>query len=146
MNALRLTTAPCREESVNMVQGWRREEEGWVRVRSVMDSGCGVSVAPPGMCPTYPITESEGSRRGQDFMPASEDTMPNIAGCGPRQWWRDNDQVPDFRREQSAKLDHRDMRRWSSRFWEPRDFRQTWWHGCGLGNGNGKDHTFPAGE
>ena len=78
MNALCLTTAPCREESVNMVQGWRREEEGWVRVRSVMDSGCGVSVAPPGMCPTYPITESEGSRRGQEFMSASEDTMPNL--------------------------------------------------------------------
>ena len=78
MNALCLTTAPCREESVNMVQGWRREEEGWVQVRSVMDSGCGVSVAPPGMCPTYPITESEGSRRGQEFMSASEDTMPNL--------------------------------------------------------------------
>ena len=78
MNALCLTTAPGREESVNMVQGWRREEEGWVRVRSVMDSGCGVSVAPPGMCPTYLITESEGSRRGQEFMSASEDTMPNL--------------------------------------------------------------------
>ena len=43
-----------------------------------MDSGCGVSVAPPGMCPAYPIAESEGSRRGQEFMSASEDTMPNL--------------------------------------------------------------------
>ena len=30
------------------------------------------------MCPTYPITESEGSRRDQQFMSASEDTMPNL--------------------------------------------------------------------
>ena len=94
-----------------------------------MDSGCGVSVAPPGMCPTYPITESEGSRSGQDFMSASEDTMPNLGeqklGVVLRHWWRDNDQVSDFRREQSAKLDHLDMRRWSSGFWEPCDFRQT---------------------
>jgi hypothetical protein len=43
-----------------------------------MDSGCGVSVAPPGMCPAYPIEESEGSRRGQEFMSASEDTLPNL--------------------------------------------------------------------
>jgi len=68
-----------KEESVNMVSGnWRREEKGWVQVRSIMDSGCGASVAPPGMCPTYPIEESEGSRRGQEFMSASENTMPNL--------------------------------------------------------------------
>ena len=63
---------------MNVVQGWRREEEGWVRVRSVMDIGCRVSVASPGMCPTYPIKESNGSRHGQEFMSASENTMPNL--------------------------------------------------------------------
>ena len=74
-----LQTIPPKEESVNMVSGnWRREEKGWVRVRSIMDSGCGASVAPPGMCHTYPIEESEGSRRGQDFMSASENTMPHL--------------------------------------------------------------------
>jgi len=77
--AMCLTAVSPKEESVNMVAGnWRREDQGWVRVRSVMDSGCGVSVAPPGMCPAYPIEESEGSRRGQEFMSASEDTMPNL--------------------------------------------------------------------
>jgi hypothetical protein len=76
--ALVFTTTAPKEEVVNMVQGWRREEQGWVRVRSVMDSGCGVSVAPPGMCPEHPIEESEGSRRGQEFMSASEDTIPNL--------------------------------------------------------------------
>ena len=30
------------------------------------------------MCPAYPIAESEGSRRGQEFLSASEDTMPNL--------------------------------------------------------------------
>ena len=77
--AMCLTAVSPKEESVNMVAGnWRREDQGWVRVRSVMDSGCGVSVAPPGMCPAYTIAESEGSRRGQEFMSASEDTMPNL--------------------------------------------------------------------
>jgi len=39
-----------------MVSGnWRREEKGWVQARSIMDSGCGASVAPPGVCPTYPL-------------------------------------------------------------------------------------------
>ena len=62
-----------------MVSGnWRREEKGWVQVRSIMDSGCGASVAPPGMCPTYPIEESEESRRGQEFLSASENTMPHL--------------------------------------------------------------------
>ena len=45
--AMCLTAVSPKEESVNMVAGnWRREDRGWARVRSVMDSGCGVSVAP----------------------------------------------------------------------------------------------------
>ena len=77
--AMCLTAVSPKEESVNMVAGnWRREDQGWVRVRSVMDSGCGASVAPPGMCPAYPIAESEGSRRGQECMSAREDTTPNL--------------------------------------------------------------------
>ena len=63
----------------NMVQGpWRQKEAEWIRVQSVMDSGCGCSVAPPGMCPAYPIHESEGSLRGQEFMSASEHELPNL--------------------------------------------------------------------
>ena len=65
--AMCLTAVSSKEESVNMVAGnWRREDQGWARVRSVMDSGCGVSVAPLGMCLVYPIAESEGPRRGQE--------------------------------------------------------------------------------
>ena len=49
-----------------------------MKARSVMDCGCGKSVAPPGMCPAYPILESEGSRRGQEFISASEHNLPNL--------------------------------------------------------------------
>ena len=69
---------PEKQESMNMLKGWCREEAGWTKVRSVMDSGCGCSVAPPGMCPAYPILESEGSRRGQEFVSASEDVLVNL--------------------------------------------------------------------
>ena len=77
-DALCYVQEPNRSEGMNMLKGWCREEEGWTRVRSVMDSGAGVSVAPPGMCPAYPIEESAGSRRGQEFISASEDTIPNL--------------------------------------------------------------------
>ena len=30
------------------------------------------------MCPAYPIMESEGSRRGQEFVCASENVVPNL--------------------------------------------------------------------
>jgi len=67
-----------KQENVNMIKGWCKEEQGWTKVRSVMDSGCGTSVAPPGMCPAYPLLESEGSRRGQEFVSATEDVIPNL--------------------------------------------------------------------
>ena len=142
MNALCLTTAPCREESVNLVQGWRREEEGWVRVRSVMESGCGVSVAPPGMCPTYPITESEGSRRGQKFMSASEDTMPNLGEQKLGVETMIKYQIADVSRTLNSITEICDAGH--PDFGNHVIFRQTWWHGCELGNG--KDHAFPAEE
>ena len=69
---------PKKEENVNMLGGWCKEDKGWTRVRSVMDSGAGVSVAPPDMCPTYPIMESEGSKCGQEFVSASQHTKPNL--------------------------------------------------------------------
>jgi len=65
-------------ESVNMMKGWCKEMEGWTRVRSVMDSGCGRSVAPPGMCPSYPVVESAGSKAGQNFVSATEGIIPNL--------------------------------------------------------------------
>ena len=130
-----------------MVQGWRREE-GWVRVRRVMDSGCGVSAAPPGMCPACSIAEPEGSRRGQEFMSASEDTMPNLGeqklcvvlNNGGETMVKY--QIADVSRALNSITEmcdagHPDLG-------NPGDFRQTWWHGCELGDG--EDHVFPARE
>ena len=37
-----------------------------------------MSAAPPGTRTIHPITESEGSRRGQEFRSPSEDTMPKL--------------------------------------------------------------------
>jgi hypothetical protein len=97
------------KESVNMLKGWCREEAGWTRVRSVMDSGCGRSVAPPGMCPTYPIMESEGSKRGQEFV-CQRGHNPQLgrAALGRRVGWRRRvfAEVPDCRCKQGSELHH----------------------------------------
>jgi len=39
----------------------------WRRIRSVMDSGCSESCAPPELAPEIQVRESEGSRRGQTY-------------------------------------------------------------------------------
>ena len=43
-----------------------------------MDSGAASSVAPPTLAPHVEITESPGSRRGQCFVSASSNSMPNM--------------------------------------------------------------------
>ena len=130
VNAPCLKNCSLQEESVNLFQGWRREGGGQLRVRSVMDSVCGVSVAP-----TCPITESEGWRRGQE----SQQLRVVLDNGGETMF-----KYQDCRREQGAELDHRDIRRWSYGFCEPCDFWPTWWQGCELGDG--EDHACPAGE
>ena len=59
-------------------RGFSRNDAGWVKVEAVMDSGCNQSVAPPEMCPDYEIRESPGSKRGQNFVSASKDVIPNV--------------------------------------------------------------------
>ena len=66
---------------LNMVKPWmksKNEWKGYIRMRSVMDSGCGESVMPPGAVPSYAIQESPGSRRGQNYLAASKHTVPNL--------------------------------------------------------------------
>ena len=43
-----------------------------------MDSGASESVAPPDMCPLYPINESEGSKAGVKYRTASNTSIPNL--------------------------------------------------------------------
>ena len=46
---------------------WREQENGYVKVRSVMDSGADESVAPPTMAPGAAIRASPGSLRNQKY-------------------------------------------------------------------------------
>ena len=50
----------------------------WVKLEAVVDSGAAESVAPESMAPWVPMRESEGSRRGQTYLSASGDKLPNL--------------------------------------------------------------------
>ena len=52
-------------------------DEGWMRVSSIMDFGAAESVAPPTTCPHVPLTESVGSRVGQDYRTAGGERLRN---------------------------------------------------------------------
>ena len=52
-------------------------DEGWMRDSSIMDSGAAESVAPPTTCPHIPLTESPGSRTGQECRTAGGERLRN---------------------------------------------------------------------
>ena len=54
------------------------DEQGWTRVRGVMDSGASKSVAQPNMCPQYKLQESVGSKSGRGFKCAGKTSIPNL--------------------------------------------------------------------
>ena len=57
---------------------WREKSEpGWICIKTVMDSGASKSVAPRKMAPGVPIEESPGSKRGQSYISASKEGLPN---------------------------------------------------------------------
>ena len=65
---------------------------GWTRIKSIVDSGAGATVAPPEIAPNVQKRESEGSKRGQVFVSASQDDMPNIGEkpvVGKSEEWED---------------------------------------------------------
>ena len=57
---------------------WLQDHGEWVRVTSVMDSGCVDCVAPPELAEHVPIVPSAGSRRGQKYTAASGHNLPNL--------------------------------------------------------------------
>ena len=59
-------------------RSWEREQDGWVKIVSLMDSGCADSVTPPSTVPFIAPQESEGSRRGQEYQVANGDPLPNL--------------------------------------------------------------------
>ena len=54
-----------------------QSENGWRKMKSVMDSGATESVAHPGENPDYEVMESPGSRNGQRYVSASGDEIEN---------------------------------------------------------------------
>ena len=56
---------------------WKKVEQGWTKVVSVMDSGAIASVIPRSTLPEYPVRPSPGSRRGQLFTTAAGQEIPN---------------------------------------------------------------------
>ena len=63
---------------MNQTVDYKVVQDGWVKVRGVMDSGASEGVAPPSMCPHYTITPSAGSIAGQNYVSASDDLIPNL--------------------------------------------------------------------
>ena len=57
---------------------YKTVQDGWVKVKGVMDSGASEAVAPPTMCPHYEIRPSAGSIAGQNYVSASDDLIPNL--------------------------------------------------------------------
>ena len=57
---------------------YKTVQDGWVRIRGVMDSGASEAVAPPTMCPHYEVTPSAGSIAGQGYASASDDLIKNL--------------------------------------------------------------------
>ena len=72
-----LTKAPEAKELHPFI-GPKPTSDGWFRVKGVMDSGASESVAPPTLCPHYKLHPSPGSRAGQHYVSASEDTIANL--------------------------------------------------------------------
>ena len=62
------------------VQGspWVTEQDGWICLKSMMDSGCVDFVMPPNLLPDKPIRDSAGSRRGQHYTVANGRELPNM--------------------------------------------------------------------
>ena len=71
------TCLPCKE--LHHMGSWKTQPEaGWTKIKAVVDSGAGASVAPPSMAPNIPVKESEATRRGQHFASASGNSLPNM--------------------------------------------------------------------
>ena len=70
------TKAPTKE--LHPAIEYKTVQDGWVKVRGVMDSGASEGVAPPTICPHYEIKPSPGSIVGQNYVSASDDLIPNL--------------------------------------------------------------------
>ena len=65
------------EQAILAPVQYKTEEQGWVRIRAIPDSGAIESVAPNDMAPAYAVHPSKGSQRGQHYVTAGGDEIPN---------------------------------------------------------------------
>ena len=75
---LNIFVSAPKNKTLNPAVGQHEAQNGWIRIKGVMDSGASESVAPPGLCPLYPVVPSAGSMAGQEYMSASNDLIPNL--------------------------------------------------------------------
>ena len=57
---------------------WKATGEQYNRVRTVIDSGAAETVGPPEMAPHLKVRPSAGSERGQHYISASKQRIPNL--------------------------------------------------------------------
>ena len=72
------SSTPSRPHELCSAVEYKTVQDGWVRVRGVMDSGASEPVAPPDMCPHCDFVPSPGSIAGQGYVSASDGVMPNL--------------------------------------------------------------------
>ena len=78
---LPLTIDPVsmKPDSLPLSAAWRDETDPeWIRIRTVMDSGAAENVGPPTMAPMAPTLDSPGSLRGQAYIAAEQERIPNV--------------------------------------------------------------------
>ena len=79
LSPLTIDPVSVRPEALALNVAWKDETDPeWTRLRTVMDSGAAESVGPPSMAPGVPIQESPRSRRGQAYIAAGHERIPNI--------------------------------------------------------------------
>ena len=55
-------------------------DDGWRRPSLAVDSGACATVDAPAEIPSYAVTETAGSKAGEQLTPASGDPIPNLGG------------------------------------------------------------------
>ena len=79
LNPLTIDAGSGVTEPLALNMAWKDETDPeWTRLRTVMDSGAAESVGPPSMAPGVPIHESPGLRRGQAYIAAGHERIPNM--------------------------------------------------------------------
>ena len=79
MLPLTIDPVTMRPESLPLNATWKDESDpDWIRLRTVMDSGAAENVGPPTMAPTVPTLDSPGSLRGQAYIAAGGERIPNL--------------------------------------------------------------------